>query len=219
MSLHIVSVLLCCIRKADCHLNWFYYPQFKDNLFLEPFEAPPGTIIRDHTVLTSLQISKEFDVSFNFIIYHYPKPLLEKRHILRLTNSDDDTGKHGDRILLIMLKPDMKIYVSSSIGNDFDNIVNADPTMEFNEVVNVTVRQIKDGSGYKRQVFINGSKEVETANPMPQPTFENVTLFVSDRHERPVFGNVTDFRLETGIFTQLLHLHPHLSHNFQTEIS
>ena len=99
-----------------------------------------------------------------------------------------------------MLKQDMKIYVSSSIGSDYDNIVNADQTVEFNEVVNVTVRQIKDGGDYKRQVFINGSKEVETVNPIPQPTFENVTLFVSDRHDRPVFGNVTDFRLETGIY-------------------
>ena len=172
---------------------------FKNNSFSEPFEAPPGSIIRDHAVLASLQISKEFEVSFNLVIYHYPTPLENKRHILRLTNSEDDTGKHGDRILLIMLKQDMKIYVSSSIGGDYDNIGKADRIVKVNELVNVTVRQIKDGIVYKRQVFLDGSKVNETVNPMPQSTFENVALFVSDRHDRPVLGSVMDFRLETGI--------------------
>ena len=157
-----------------------------------------GTITRDNIVLNPLRISKEFEVHFSLTVNSHVGELGVPRNILRLTNSLNDKGNHGDRILLLMLQKNLTITISSSIGDD-DNYEQTTGTgsISFKVPVNVTVLQIKDGDTYKRQLFLGSTKELEVVNPDPQE-FEDVTLYVSDTHHRPVDGNVQDFLLSTG---------------------
>ena len=159
--------------------------------------AASGTITRDSIMLNPLRISKEFEVQFTLTVNTHVGALGVPRNILRLTNTLNDVGNHGDRILLLMVQKNLTITISSSIGDDHNYEETTGNSISFKVPVNVTVLQIKDGNTYKRQLFLDGTKELDVVNPDPRE-FEDVTLYVSDTHNRPVDGNVQDFLLSTG---------------------
>ena len=166
----------------------------------EPLDSPlaaSGRITRDSVMLNPLRISREFELQFKLTVNTFVGALDVPRNILRLTNTLNDKGSHGDRILLLMVQKNLTVTISSSIGDDDDYEESTATSISFNVPVNVTVLQIKDGNTYKRQLFLDGTKELEVVNPDPQE-FEDVTLYLSDPHHRPVDGNVQDFLLSTG---------------------
>ena len=151
-------------------------------------------IMRGKILRTNLTIPEEFEVSFDLYIKSLKTVFA---NIFRLTNSTDNNGNHGDRILLITGRQNNKLLFRFSVGSDPDYLFQTADPLPVQEMINVTVKQTDVGGTYKVRVFINDSMVHEVDNPSPY-TYESVTAYASDTFSRPADGTIRNLRVLPG---------------------
>ena len=137
-----------------------------------------------------------FEVSFQVIVNSAPT---ERRGIFRLTNSLNETGAPGDRILVLTMDENRKFIFNFPTNIGAGNEITIPNVIALQTVINVTVKQINQMGAETLQIFLDGTNVKEESNNAPIK-FENVNAYASDQFYRPVDGNLTNLKIFPGKF-------------------
>ena len=166
-----------------------------------------GTRITHNTTIRTIPTLLEtWEVSLQFYITLFETGGL--KNILRLTNTDTNSGNLGDRILAIWMRAESKqLHVYSEISHPPHNppdlyiinqFIHTDP-LSANTWYNLTVRQFFDRGEFLLRVFLNEEQIHERLVRYTPKTYTNVTVYVSDQFNPPaIMGWVDNLTITTG---------------------
>ena len=134
--------------------------------------------------------------SFQFYISLFETGL---KSILRITNTDADSGNTGDRILIVLMDGEnqqLKVHYElrdATVQYTYPNQTSA------NTWYNLTVRQDFDRGEFLFRIFINGEMVHENPIRIHNPTYTNVSVYAGDMFYTPsVLGWIDELNITTG---------------------
>ena len=154
--------------------------------------------VRGNLIDSRLTFEKEYSVSFTFAAYKFSSGW---HNILHFTTGDD-IGSPGSRIPAVwmhMSKGDEKekpILISSDVSGN-SNYCWTSKSIPVNAIIQIQIRQIREGSTYIYQILIDGEVHHEVINRQPR-VFRDVKLYASDPWHAAQKGEIDNLEYSKG---------------------
>ena len=157
-----------------------------------------GTKIADNaTERTILAFRETWEVSLQFYISLFETGSF--KNILRLTNTNTDSGNVGDRIFAICVhNVNQQLRFSYDRTEGFANYLHAGKILA-NTWYNLRATQEFDRGEFMLRIFLNETMIHERALKYTPTLYDNVTVYMGDQFSPPpILGYVDQLNITTG---------------------
>ena len=135
-------------------------------------------------------MNKQWKLKFSFKIL---TKISTDASVLRLATNEDDSNTHGSRIVAFFLRANTQDFKTfAEIGKDYNSLQCMTTRFPLNQISNVEIKQEFSDGQYIMTVIINDKICTQVANSLPQ-IYENVKVYISDKHHEPANGFLEDF--------------------------
>ena len=152
------------------------------------------SLSQDNLVDTIPTLYEEFDISFE--LYIHKGQGISRRNVLRLTNTNDEKGNIGDRIVVFEVYGDLSksILLSDSTKPKSLILNEAVPSQKW---IPIRIQQAVIEGKFQLMFWVDGESAGGLMMDTPQ-VFNNTRVLLGDSYTTALYGTIKNLTISTG---------------------